>query len=130
MKKNALSCIGYARSAVVDGTPGQGSSIEQQASEITHAVEHDGTLGARARLMDVVTDAGRPATDTHRPGLAKLLRTVRRGGVDAVVVTRLDRLTRSVEHSKELLKEFERRGVRLVSLEEVVHGPRRGRRNA
>lgn len=130
MKKNPLRCIGYARSAVVDRATGQGNAVERQVSAITQAVERDGTLGADARLLAVVTDAGRPATDPHLPGLGKLLRSVRQGGVDAVVVTRIDRLTRSFQRLKELLKEFERRGVRLVSIEQVVHAPRRTRRKA
>ena len=118
--KNALGCMGYARSAVVDRTTGQRSSVESQESAITHAVERDGALGAGARLLGVVSDPGRPTTDPHRPGLRKLLRTVRQGGVDVVVVTRIDRLTRSFQHLKDLLEEFELRGVRIVSLEEGI----------
>lgn len=129
MKKNALSCIGYARSAVIDGPTDKSNSIARQESAITQAVKRDGAIGTDARLLAVLTDAG-PATDAHRPGLRKLLRRVRRGGVDAVVVTRIDRLTRSVQHLKALLREFERRGVRLVSLEQVVYAPRPSRRKA
>lgn len=130
MKKNDLKCIGYARSAVLDRTTGQDNAVQRQESAIIQAVERDGMLGSGARLLAVMTDAGHPATDRHLPGLGSVLRTVRQGGVDAVVVTRIDRLTRSFQRLKELLKEFERRGVCLVSLEKRVYAPRGSRRNA
>src|SRR5438552_14589093 len=112
--------VGYVRSAVIDQSMGQADPLHSQEAAIARAVGPEGTLGERARLLAVLSDPGRPATDKDRPGLRILLRMIRAGQVDAVVVTRIDRITRSFEHLKELWKEFERRRVRLVSLEEGI----------
>jgi DNA invertase Pin-like site-specific DNA recombinase len=55
-----------------------------------------------------------------RPQLKKLLRLVRRGRVDAVVVARLAVLARSPEQFDHLMREFERHEVRLISVEDEV----------
>src|SRR5258706_5413460 len=52
--------------------------------------------------------------------MAKLLAMVEEGKVKAVMVDKLDRLTRSVKDLCELLERFERRGVALVSVAESL----------
>ena len=47
-------------------------------------------------LVAVVEDAGVSAKTLERPGLQSVLAMLRRGDVEAVVVAKLDRLTRSV----------------------------------
>jgi DNA invertase Pin-like site-specific DNA recombinase len=125
--KNMASCMGYARSASVDPMSPHRNSVAVQESSIARAVDRDGALG---RLVGIATDAGCSGLDPHRPGLGKLLRAVRQGRIDTVVVTRIDRLTRSEAHFQDLLKEFNRRGVRLVSLDESLIAPARKRRKA
>ena len=56
----------------------------------------------------------------NRPGMAKLLAMVDKGKVQAVIVAKLDRLTRSVKDLCELLERFERRGVALISVAESL----------
>lgn len=69
-----------------------------------------------ADLVDVLVDAGESASSLHRPGMARLLALVDEGAVEAVIIAKLDRLTRSVSDLAELLKRFERRRVSLVSV--------------
>jgi site-specific DNA recombinase len=52
--------------------------------------------------------------------MVKLLAMVEAGQVQAVIVAKLDRLTRSVRDLCELLELFERRGVALVSVAESL----------
>jgi DNA invertase Pin-like site-specific DNA recombinase len=52
--------------------------------------------------------------------MAKLLTLVDKGKVQAVIVAKLDRLTRSVKDLCELLERFERRGVALISVAESL----------
>ena len=47
----------------------------------------------------------------NRPGMARLLALVDAGEVKAVIIAKLDRLTRSVKDLCTLLERFERRGV-------------------
>lgn len=54
----------------------------------------------------------------RRPGLEKALMIARRG--DQIVVTKLDRLGRSLEHLIELSKDLQERGVDLVVLDQGI----------
>jgi DNA invertase Pin-like site-specific DNA recombinase len=56
----------------------------------------------------------------NRPGLSRLLAAVERREVSAVIVAKLDRLTRSVGDLCQLLQKFERYGVALVSVAESL----------
>mgnify|MGYP001601979813 CR=1 FL=1 len=100
---HGIRCVGYARSAVgpVDG---QVDAIRKHCSS----------------LFDVLREPGRSARDLNRPQLKRLLRMVRRGRVDAVVVARLTDLARSAEDFADLLVEFERHDVRLISVSEGI----------
>ena len=62
-----------------------------------------------AELVDIVVDGGESAKSMKRPGLERILTLVEGGKVDAVVVAKLDRLTRSVKDLCSLLELFEKR---------------------
>lgn len=71
------------------------------------------------KLASLYVDEGASAKDTNRPQLARLLSDIKYGGIDVVLVYRLDRLTRSVLDLYQLLQIFERHGVRFKSCTEV-----------
>jgi DNA invertase Pin-like site-specific DNA recombinase len=73
-----------------------------------------------AELMDVVVDGGESAGTMNRPGLQRILELVRNRKVQAVIVAKLDRLTRSVKDLCGILELFEKRGVALVSVAESL----------
>src|SRR5579864_6508017 len=50
-----------------------------------------------AELIDVIVDGGESAKSLNRPGVQRLLSLVNGGNVDAVIIAKLDRLTRSVK---------------------------------
>ena len=58
-------------------------------------------------LHDVIVDAGEGAKDLRRPGLSRLLGDVNDNRVDAVLIAKLDRLTRSVKDLADLVSLFE-----------------------
>ena len=60
----------------------------------------------------------RSGTDATRPVLAECLRYVRTG--EALVITRLDRLARSLHHLCTIARDLERRGVHLVVLDQAI----------
>jgi site-specific DNA recombinase len=76
-------------------------STEDQASNgVSLAVQRD-KLAAYAGLygldlVDIVEDAGESAKTLRRPGLQRALAMLRDGSADALLVMKLDRLTRSV----------------------------------
>jgi DNA invertase Pin-like site-specific DNA recombinase len=65
-------------------------------------------------------DGGESAKNMNRPGLQRLLALVGSGKVNAVIIAKLDRLTRSVKDLCSLLELFEKRGVASISVAESL----------
>jgi site-specific DNA recombinase len=57
-------------------------------------------------LVEVIVDAGESAKTLDRPGLQRALAMLREGRADALLVVKLDRLTRSVVHLGELVEDY------------------------
>jgi DNA invertase Pin-like site-specific DNA recombinase len=70
--------------------------------------------------VDVIRDEGASAKSVRRLGLARVLDLVERRQVGAVIVYKLDRLTRSVKDLNSLVELFDKKGVALVSLQESL----------
>lgn len=98
-----MRAIGYTRVSTSEQAD-SGLSLEGQATRIAAFCTARGW-----ELVDTVTDAGLSGGTMDRPGLQKILSLVRRREVDAVVVLKLDRLTRSVKDLCIMLEAFDRR---------------------
>src|SRR6478752_4199301 len=57
-------------------------------------------------LVEVVIDAGESAASLDRPGMARVLAMVTSRQVEAVLIAKLDRITRSVRDLSDLLDTF------------------------
>src|SRR5260370_26245920 len=111
---SSMKTIGYVRVST-DKQADRGVWLEGQAEKIRDmAVVH------HAELSDIIVDGGDSAKSLTRPGMARLLSLVDAGEVKAVIIAKLDRLTRSVKDLCTLLERFERRGVALVSVAESL----------
>ena len=111
---HGMQAIGYVRVST-DRQAETGVSLEAQTARIrAMAVVHS------AELLDVIVDGGESAKSLQRPGMERLLALVESKQVQAVIVAKLDRLTRSVRDLCELLERFEKRGVSLVSVAESL----------
>src|SRR5579864_3175867 len=106
--------VGYVRVST-DRQAEQGSSLEAQAEKIRAMALVQGV-----ELADIIVESGESAKSLNGPGMAQLLELVDAGKVKAVIVAKLDRLTRSVKDLCELLERFERKGVALVSVAESL----------
>jgi site-specific DNA recombinase len=109
-----LNAIGYARVST-DKQADRGVSLEAQAEKIRAMV-----VVHNAELVDIIVDGGESAKSLQRPGIERLLTLVDAKKIQAVVIAKLDRLTRSVKDLCELLERFERRGVTLISVAESL----------
>ncbi len=109
-----MKTVGYVRVST-DRQAERGISLEAQAEKIRAMAFVQG-----AELGEIIVESGESAKSLNRPGMAKLLAMVDAGKVKAVIVAKLDRLTRSVKDLCELLERFERRGVALVSVAESL----------
>ena len=109
-----MKTVGYVRVST-DKQADRGVSLDAQAEKIrAMAVVHG------AELVDIIVDGGESAKSLQRPGMEGLLALVDGKKIQAVIVTKLDRLTRSVKDLCELLERFERRGVALISVAESL----------
>ena len=109
-----MRTIGYVRVST-DRQADRGVSLEAQAEKIRAMAVVHGT-----ELAEVIVDGGESAKSLKRPGMARLLAMVDAGEVKAVIIAKLDRLTRSVKDLCTILERFERRGVALVSVAESL----------
>jgi DNA invertase Pin-like site-specific DNA recombinase len=110
----AMHAIGYVRVST-DRQAEQGVSLEAQEAKIRAMA----TVQS-AELIDVIVDGGESAKSLNRPGLQRLLALINSGKVQAVIVAKLDRLTRSVKDLCELLELLEKRKVALISVAESL----------
>jgi DNA invertase Pin-like site-specific DNA recombinase len=109
-----MKAIGYVRVST-DRQAEQGISLEAQEAKIRAMATVQGV-----ELFEVIVDGGESAKNLNRPGLRRLLTLVDSGKVKAVIVAKLDRLTRSVKDLCNLLELFEKRGVALISVAESL----------
>jgi DNA invertase Pin-like site-specific DNA recombinase len=91
LKVKPIRAIGYVRVST-EMQAQEGVSLEAQKLRIAaHCTAMDITL------VDIVTDAGASAKSLERPGIQAALKMLKQGKADAIVVMKLDRLTRSVK---------------------------------
>ena len=109
-----MRTIGYVRVST-DRQAEKGISLEAQEAKIRAMATVQG-----AELLDVIVDGGESAKSLNRPGLQRLMAMVNGGKVQAVIVAKLDRLTRSVKDLCGLLELFEKRKVALISVAEAL----------
>lgn len=79
----------------------RGVSLDAQCSKVRAYAELFDLV-----LVDVVVDAGISAKTIDRPGLNRALEMLRKGQADALLVVKLDRLTRSVRDLGDLVERY------------------------
>jgi site-specific DNA recombinase len=114
MVGTAMQVIGYVRVSTEDQARDGVSMSAQQAKLEAYTLVKDWTL------VQVIRDEGYSAKHLKRPGLEALLALVTSRQVEAVMVYKLDRLTRSVSDLDKLVRLLDRHDVALVSLQESL----------
>jgi DNA invertase Pin-like site-specific DNA recombinase len=110
-----MRTIAYARVSTEDQA-NNGVSLDLQEGRLRAYTEAKGWS-----LVQVVSEDA-SAKSLNRPGLQSLLDLVKSGTVDALVVYKLDRLTRSVSDLDYLTRTLNEHDVALVSLNESLDG--------
>lgn len=106
-----MRAVGYIRVSTAEQAE-SGAGIGAQRTALARAAELRGV-----DLIDVIVDEGISAKSMNRPGLDQALALVRSGEVDALMVTKLDRLSRSIIDFSTLMKESLRSEWALIVLE-------------
>jgi DNA invertase Pin-like site-specific DNA recombinase len=100
-------------------------STESQASEGISIDAQEARIAAYCVAMgwpvsEVIHDAGCSAKTLKRPGIGWILDAIKRGEVERVVITRLDRITRSISDLNDLIQLCSKHDTALVSIAEVL----------
>ena len=118
--KTRLRCAIYTRVSSDAGLEQDFNSLDNQreaAEAYVRSQAHEGwTL-----LRDRYDDGGFSGGSMERPALQKLLADVQTGRIDAIVVYKVDRLTRSLADFAKLVELFDARGVSFVSVTQAFN---------
>lgn len=109
-----MRMVGYCRVST-DQQVNEGLSLTVQEEKISgYAKLYD------IELVEIVRDEGLSAGTLKRPGLQRVLGMLSEDKVDGVIITNLDRLTRSVKDLGYLLEEYFSNGWILASVAEKI----------
>jgi site-specific DNA recombinase len=109
-----MKAIGYARVSTEEQAR-EGVSLDNQEAKIrAYAEVHD------LELIDVVRDEGISGKTLNRPGIARVLGMAKDRKVDAIIVYKLDRLSRKTLDTLNTVEMLEASGVAFHSISERI----------
>ena len=109
-----MKAIGYIRVSTEDQAR-EGISLEHQEAKIrAYAAIND------LALVEVIRDGGASGKSLDREGIVRLLDLVESGKVEAVIVYKLDRLSRRTLDTLNLIENLESKGIAFHSISEKV----------
>jgi site-specific DNA recombinase len=110
-----LRCAVYTRKSTEEGLEQDFNSLHAQreaCEAYIRSQKHEGwTL-----LREAYDDGGYSGGSMKRPALEQLFEAIRAGGIDTVVVYKVDRLTRSLSDFARMVDLFDQHGVSFVSV--------------
>lgn len=109
-----MKAIGYVRVSTNEQAK-NGVSLDLQARKIRQYAELK-----EIELLDIKADEGKTAKNMHREGLQNVIKAVQNREVDAVVIYKLDRLTRSLKDLNYLIELFNKNNVSLCSIKDSL----------
>lgn len=110
-----MKSIGYIRVSTEEQA-NSGLGIQSQRDRITAQA-----AALSLELVEVIEDAGKSGKNMDRPGLQRVIELTRSGVVHAVIILKLDRLTRSVRDLGFLLDLFTKYDVALVAVTDAIN---------
>lgn len=90
-------------------------STDEQDAEKQEDICRKYCLANNHEVVQVYTDQAVSGTKTSRPSFNKLLEDLRGHNFQAVMVTRLDRIGRSLAHLLALFDEFNKKGIHFIA---------------
>lgn len=109
-----MKAMGYVRVST-DEQAREGISLDNQKAKIeSYCTLHD------MELIGIVEDAGKSGKDLNREGIQRLMEFTKKHQTHAVVVYKLDRLSRRVIDTLTLIELFQRHSVAFHSLSESI----------
>ncbi|MEE4210018.1 MAG: recombinase family protein [Parvularcula sp.] len=113
-----IRCAIYTRKSTSNRLESEFNSLITQR-EICSAYVRSQAYKSWAEIPKHYDDGGKPGSDLDRPALTELMGDIEQDKVDAVVIYKIDRLTRSLADFVRLVDIFERRDITLVSVSQA-----------
>lgn len=100
-------------------------STEEQGTNGVSLANQVDKCRLQAQLSDLeiireVQDAGKSAKNLNRPGIQEIVAMAKRKEIQAVIIYKLDRLTRNVSDLNRLIETFGKYGVSLISVKDSL----------
>lgn len=106
-----MRVLGYVRVSTDEQTS-SGAGLQAQREALVAECTRRGW-----HLVGVIADEGYSAKDMRRPGVQEAIRVLEAGEANALVVSKLDRLSRSMVDFSALMARAQKRGWALVALD-------------
>ena len=113
--RKLIRCAIYTRKSHEEGLNQEFNSLDAQREAAEAYIESQRMQGWRV-LPDPYGDGGFSGSNMERPGLQRLLADVDAGKVDAIVVYKIDRLSRSLLDFMKMIERFNEKGISFVSV--------------
>jgi DNA invertase Pin-like site-specific DNA recombinase len=118
MKKTAekTKVVGYVRVSTQEQATSGHSLGSQRAKIVAYAALYD------LELVEIVVDEGQSGKSLKRPGIERALAMMASGEVSAILVAKIDRLTRSLSDWQHLIRNYfsESAGGQLLSVSDSI----------
>ena len=119
-RKPNLRCVIYSRVSSDSGLEQEFNSLDNQREAAEAYVKSQAHEGWRL-IRDRYDDRGFSGGSMEHPTLRKLIEEVRQGGVDIIVVYKVDRRTRSLADFAKLVELFDEHDVSFVSVSQAFN---------
>ncbi|MCI0430755.1 MAG: recombinase family protein [Rhodospirillales bacterium] len=119
-RKVVVRCAIYTRKSSEEGLEQDFNSLDAQreaCEAFIRSQKHEGW----SCLPGMYDDGGISGATMERPALKRLLADIEAGGIGAVVVYKVDRLTRSLADFAKMVEIFDARGVSFVSVTQAFN---------
>jgi len=120
LQSRPLQCALYTRKSTEEGLDQEFNTLEAQRDS-TEAYVRSQVHSGWIALAERYDDGGFTGANLERPAMRRLLADIESGGIDAVIVTKVDRLSRSLLDFARLMEIFERHHVNLVSVTQPLN---------
>ncbi len=108
-------CGIYVRVSTAMQVDTKDGSLDTQESELKKFLEMNSTNEEKWELVDLYREEARSGKNTKRPQLKRLLDDIRSRTIDTVIVTRIDRFTRSIIDFYKIWEVFQEYDVEFIS---------------
>ena len=118
--KSRIYCAIYTRKSTSEGLDQDFTSLDAQRESAESYIASQKSEGW-IMLPALYDDGGYTGANTDRPALQKLMSDIKDGGINCVVVYKVDRLSRSLLDFTHLLEFFEKYNVTFVSVTQAFN---------